>query len=153
LFGCAAVVTKQVRERDNKLVARGVAGTFVGRSPDVIGSYLIWVQTHGKIVATADVRFDDEPFPWVSGSNRQPPSILTANRLRLAAAHALCGEPEPALQAPQWTSSSNAAPTPPSARRPVLHLFSGHPHPEDFASHLHLYGFNCIDRPRPSYRL
>jgi len=146
LFGCAAVITKQVRERDNKLVARGVAGTFVGRSPDVIGSYLIWVPAHGKIVATADVRFDGESFPWVSGSNCHPPSILAANRLRLAAAHALRGEPEPAPQAPQWTSSSNAAPTPPSARRPVLHLFSvsGHSHPEDFASHLHLHGFNCI---------
>jgi len=79
-FSCAAVVvTKQVRERDNKLVARGVAGTFVGRSPDVVGSYLIWVPAHGKIVATADVRFDDESFPWVSGSNRHPPSILAAN--------------------------------------------------------------------------
>jgi len=142
-FGCAAVVTKQVRERDNELVARGVAGTFVGRSPDVIGSYLIWVPAHGKIVATADVCFDDKSFPWVSGSNRHPPSILAANRLRLAAAHALRGKPEPAPQAPQWASSSNAAPTPPPARRPVLHLFSGHPHPEDFASHLKLHVFHC----------
>jgi len=79
-FGCVAVVTKQVRERDNKLVARGVAGTFVGRSPDVVGSYLIWVPAHGKIVATADVRFDNESFPWVSGSNRQPSPALHPRR-------------------------------------------------------------------------
>jgi len=143
-FGCAAVVTKQVRERDNKLVARRVAGIFVGRSPDVIGSYLIWVPAHGKIVATADVRFDDESFLWISGSKRHPPSILAANRLRLAAAHALRGEPLPPPPAPQWASSSNAAPTPPSGRLPVLHLFSGHPHPEDLASHLKLHGFRCL---------
>jgi len=144
-FGCAAVVTKQVRERDNKFVARRVAGTFVGRSPDVVGSYLIWVPAHGKIIATADVRFDDEsfPWPWVSGSNRHPPSILAANRLRLAAAHALRGA-LPAPQAPQWASSSNAAPTPPSGRPPVLHLFSGHRHPEDLTSHLKLHGFRCV---------
>jgi len=144
-FGCAAVVTKQVRERDNKLVARGVAGTFVGRSPDVIGSYLIWIPAHGKIIATANLHFDNESFPWVSGSNRHPPSILAANRLRLAAAHALRGEPLPTPQAPQWASSSNAAPTPPSGRPPVLHLFSGHRHPEDLASHLKLHGFRCLD--------
>ena len=143
-FGCAAVVTKRVRERENKLVARGVAGTFVGCSPDVIGSYLIWVPAHGKIVATADVRIDDESFPWVSGSKRHPPSILAANRLRLAAAHALRGEPLPTPQALQWASSSNAAPTPPSVRPPVLHLFSGHRHPEDLASHLKLHGFRRL---------
>jgi len=150
-LGYAAVVAKQVRKRDNKLVACGVAGTFVGRSPDVVGSYLIWVPAHGKIVATADVRFDDESFPWVSESNCHPPSILAANRLRLAAAHALRGEPLPAPQALLWASSSNAAPTPPSGRPPVLHLFSRHPHPEDLASHLNLHGFRCVG-PRPSHR-
>jgi len=79
-----------------------------------------------------------------SGSNRHPPSILAANRLRLAAAHALRGEPLPTPQAPQWASSSNAAPTLPSGRPPVLHLFSGHRHPEDLASHLKLHGFRCL---------
>jgi len=34
--------------------------------------------------------------------------------------------------------------TPPSGRPPVLHLFSGHRHPEDLASHLELHGFRCL---------
>jgi len=168
-FGCAAVITRQVRERDNRLVARGEAGIYVGRAPGIIGAYLVWLPARGNITATADVRFDDEAFPWAVGAGKShPPSIVTANRLRLEALRAArqgINDSPPSVDPLLPTSTTDSPPLqpppphlipstiatplrPPDALpplRPVLHLFSGRSRPNGLSAHLQLYGIPCVD--------
>ena len=72
------------------------ANIYIGRAPGIIGAcaYLVWLPARGNITATADVRFNDETFPWAVGAGKShdshPPSIVTANRLRLEALRAAC---------------------------------------------------------------
>jgi len=92
----------------------------------------------------------DEAFPWATGSNKvHPPSIIAESRARIELACLTRETPAPsappaAPSAPPAARLYTQSARPPSARPPVLHIFSGPPRHNDLAAHLCLHGLRCV---------